>query len=125
MFNGSRNGNGSSTNREPAKPVTLIITGKTVAHSVSWSKAKRARLAAQATLGEVIVTPLTAVQAANVFGVTTNAVAMKRNRHGLRRYNGNGHTVPTWDALSPEQKSEFLQTNFNAIWAELDQRTAA
>jgi hypothetical protein len=118
---------GSSTPVEPAH-----LAGKTIAHSCSWSPAKRARLAAKATFGAVMVTRLTAVQAAAVFGVPRRAVAKELKKLGVTlrhttNGNGNGHAAapaPTWETLTSEQKAEFLKTNFNEIWNELERVTA-
>ena len=115
----------SITSVEPAH-----LAGKTVAHSCSWSDTKRARLAAKATFGAVQVSRLTVIQAAAVFGVPKHAVAKELRKLGVtlrHTTNGNGHAaapVPTWDELTPEQRSEFLAKNFDAIWRELEVRTA-
>lgn len=113
------------TSHEPAH-----LAGKTVAHSYTWSDTKRAQLAAKATFGAVIVSPLTAAQAAEIFGVPTTAVTAELKKLGvaLRHTNGNGHTatpsVPAWEALTSEQRSEFLTKNFDAIFHELERVTA-
>ena len=121
------NGNGkfSTTSVEP-----VHLTGKTIAHSCSWSETKRAKLAAKATFGAVVISPLTAIQAAELFNVPKSMVAeeLKRLGHRLcRSRNSNGHATATparWDSLTSEQKSEFLKANFDAIWNELDLRTS-
>jgi hypothetical protein len=110
------------------KPVE-IITGRTIAHSHSWTELKRAKLAAKATFGAVVISPLTVIQAAETFGVPKSAVAEALKKLGvvLRHHNGNGHTaatVPTWDTLSSEQRSTFLRENFDQIWSELEHVTS-
>jgi hypothetical protein len=61
--------------------------------------------------------------------VPKSAVAAELKKLGvaLRRHNGkgNGHgALATWESLSSEQRSEFLAENFDAIWRELEMRTA-
>jgi hypothetical protein len=68
------------TSLEPAH-----LAGKTVAHSYTWSDTKRAQLAAKATFGAVIVSPLTAAQAAEIFGVPTTAVTAELKKEAGRR----------------------------------------
>lgn len=107
----------------------LELTGKTVAHTHRWTDAQRANLAARATIGAVVVAPLTALQAAEVFGIPAAAVAAELKRLGLARSyiknnNGNGHAAPpAWESLSSEQRAEFLKANFDAIFGELELRT--
>lgn len=119
------------TNATTTATSPMEITGKCVAHSHTWSDAKRARLAAKATFGAVVVTPLTAIQAAELFGVSKSAVAAELKKLGVvlrhPNGNGNGHAAappPTWDSLTSEQRSEFLKKNFDAIWNELERVTA-
>jgi hypothetical protein len=116
------------TTYTPAAPAPSTIAGRTIAHSYTWSETKRVRLAAKATFGAVVVTPLTAIQASQVFDVPVTAVAGELKRLGvvLRHHNGNGHghAAPTWESLTSEQKSAFLANNFDAIWNELEARTS-
>jgi hypothetical protein len=120
------------TNGNTTAATPMEITGKCVAHSYTWSDTKRARLAAQATFGAVVISPLTVIQAAEVFGVSKSAVAAELKKLGvtLRRANGNGgngHTPvppPRWESLTSEQRSEFLKTHFDEIWIELEARTS-
>jgi hypothetical protein len=126
--------NGSTTSSPP-----VTIGGKCVAHSTSSSDAKRARLAALACLGELVVVRMTEGQAAAVFGVPKTKIAAKLKQfgHTLRHSNGgnghangndhangNGKSLPTWDEFSIEQQSEFLAKNFDAIWNALELRTS-
>jgi hypothetical protein len=132
----------SAGSNTPAQPMHLPaqlthhLAGKTVAHSCRWSATKRARLAAQATFGAVVVRELTVGQAAAVFGVPRHLVSVELKKLGvtLRHYDGNGGnggddiretaSAPAWETLTPDQKSEFLAKNFDAIWRELEVRTA-
>jgi hypothetical protein len=73
--------NGNTTSVEP-----VHLTGKTIAHSYTWSEAKRIKLAAKATFGAVVVTPLTAIQAAAVFDVPATAIAAELKKLGRPAY---------------------------------------
>lgn len=71
------------TTYTPAAPEPSTIAGRTIAHSYTWSETKRVRLAAKATFGAVVVTPLTAIQASQVFDVPVTAVAGELKRLGV------------------------------------------
>ena len=53
------NGKFSTTSVEP-----VHLAGRTIAHSFTWTELKRAKLAAKATFGAVVISPMTAIQAA-------------------------------------------------------------
>lgn len=137
----------SYTPAPPAPSIPFTICGRGIKKR-GWGKRMLARLGAEMSLGEVNVRKPSVPQAARMLGLPVSRVRKARAEliaeqraerlgfldepagvAGNGNGNGNGHAavVPslTWDDLTPEQQSEFLAENFDAIWNELEVRTTA
>jgi hypothetical protein len=107
------NGNGHSTSLKPVE----IIAGKTIAHSFTWSKVRRRKLAARATFGAVVVTPMTAIQAGEIFDVPVTEIAAELKKLGveLRIPTATATAMPTATASRcPRGMSSRASSNRNS-----------
>ena len=122
----------------PSISTANTIVGRGIARR-RLGKQTLADLGGAMSLGRVDVHKPSVTQVARMLRVPVSAVSKARakllaergdDHHGDHHHRGNGNgafvTEPTitWDDLAPEQRSEFLAKNFDAIWRELEVRTA-